>query len=436
VRYQARAARLFLLAGLETGHLEELCHSSAGFHVLTADEQLLSQWRPLLTSPVHDPSCKPLPQKHGASLALALAEAPAAAAQSTCTAEPLCVDVETRRPLYAINGLKAAVVNPRADGFIVRAAFEGRQMLFLVPRLLAAGAVNGVSLLPVNSGGMATPFSAPCCHVRFEQSAGWMIGPPAAGQTLLSRVEQDLAFDHGVMRAGVIRSVLYKAVTLIRENHDRRPGSALSERALADAALDGAAASVLVMRLARALDLAGEDSQEAVFAAVMRPLLSYWLPHVLGQIVDCAIACTDSRSNLLPGSLFSRAAALRTHHCLAGRHPGLLVLEAVEIIRQKPQLFADMITALGSEIGTAGTRTVKVLQVAAEMALSDEGAAFLLVEQLIYAFASASLLTLDCDTVAAAYIESRLGGQWRSTYGMLSPRYHAGFILEALFPAQ
>jgi len=434
VRYQARAVRLFLLAGLESGHLEELCQSSAGFHVLAEDAELFTQWKPLLTSPVHDPSSKPFPQKHGGSLTLAIGEEHAAAASpsSASMAEVIYADLQTRREFYGIAGCKTAVVNPVVDGFIVSAAFEGKQSLFLVPRLLATGKVNSIFLEPVKGAG--TGFSAPCCNVRFQQSAGWMIGIPGTGHGLLARVEQDLAFDHAVMIAGMIRSVLHHAVTYTRQNHDKQPGIALAERALADAALDGAAASVLVLRLARALDLAEKNPQEAAFAAIMRPAIRYWLLHVLGQVIDCAVAVTDSRSPL-PGSLFSRAIGLRMHNFYFDGHANLLVLEVVKVIRQAPDMFRSVVTALGNEIGTAGTRTTEVLRVAADMALSDEGAAFLLVEQLVYAFASANLHALDCDAVATAYIESRLGGQWRSTYGMLSPRYNAGFILEALYPS-
>lgn len=433
VCHQARAVRLFLLAGLESGHLEELCRSSAGFHVLKENADLFSQWKPLITSPVHDPSYRHFLQKHSASLALALGDDDmTAAALPGSLAELMYVDLQTRQDLYRVSGYKPAVVNPVADGFIVSAAFEGRQSMFFVPRLLATGQLNGISLVPVKEGGSG--FAAPCCHVRFEQSAGWMVGLPEMGNSLLTRVKQDLEFDHAVMIAGTIRSVLHHAIIHIRQNRDQQPGMALAERALADAALDGAAASVLVLRLAKAQDLAADDPQEAAFAAIMRPAIRYWLLHILGQIVDCAVSLTGSH-RLFPGSIFSRAQELKTRNACFEGSAARLVLDVVTAIKRMPDLFQAVIAMPGDENGMTDARTAQVLRVAADMALNDEGTAFLLVEQLVYAFASAGLRALDCDAVAAAYIESRLGGQWRSTYGMLSPRYNAGFILEALYPS-
>lgn len=432
VCHQARAARLFLLAGLESGHLEELCQSSAAFHVLSEDYDLAAQWKPLLTSPVHDPSCRPFSQKHSATLTFAVGEDCVSASPFSSAAEAISVEVPSRRELYGISGCKSSVVNPVLDGFIVSAALEGKPSLFFVPRLLATGKVNRVFLVPAKSADAG--FSAPCGHVRFEQSAGWLIGAAGAGQNLLVRVKQDLTFDHAVMLAGMMRSVLHHTVALMRQNAGERAYTVLAERALADAALDVAAASVLVQRLARALDLAQKNRQEAAFAAIMRPAIRYWLVHVSGQVVDCAIAAADC-GGLAPGNLFSRARGLASHNFYFDGHAGHLVLEVIEAVRQMPDLFQQVVTALGEQISTVGARTVQVLNVAADMALSDQGAAFLLVEQLVYACASANLHELDCDSVATAYIESRLGGHWRSSYGTLSPRYNAGFILEALYPS-
>ena len=68
------------------------------------------------------------------------------------------------------------------------------------------------------------------------------------------------------------------------------------------------------------------------------------------------------------------------------------------------------------------------------MAASDIGAGRLFVEQMAYAGAAAALKQMDMDHVTAGYVESRLGGQWRSSYGMLSARHHAGHILDTLYP--
>ncbi|RCL04083.1 MAG: putative acyl-CoA dehydrogenase [Candidatus Tokpelaia sp. JSC189] len=433
VRHQVRAVRLFLLAGLENGHLEELCSSSAGFHVLKENADLFSQWNPLITDVVHGPSCKHFQQRHSISLALALEENDMNAASLPVSfAELMYVDLQTKHDLYKISGYKLAVINPVADGFIVSAAFEGKLSMFFVPRLLAKGQINSISL--VSAWEEKKNFSVPYCHVRFEQSVGWMIGFPDMGNKLLTRIRQDLEFDHAVIIAGMIRSILHYTVTYMRYNTHQQPAKILAERALADAALDGAAASVLVLRLAKAQDLAANNLQEAAFAAIMRPAIHYWLLHILGQITDYAISLTGSY-NIFLGGIFSRAQELKNRNFSFEGTTLHLVLDIVNTIKQIPDLFQAVIAMPGNENSAIDARTTEILRVVADMVLNkDEGTIFLLVEQLIYAFASVGLRALDCDIVATAYVESRLGGQWRSTYGILGPHYNASFILDALYP--
>jgi putative acyl-CoA dehydrogenase len=56
-----------------------------------------------------------------------------------------------------------------------------------------------------------------------------------------------------------------------------------------------------------------------------------------------------------------------------------------------------------------------------------------LTEQLAIAAAAAELRHMGAGRIADAFADSRLGGQWRSTYGMLDSRHDARLVLEALF---
>jgi hypothetical protein len=65
----------------------------------------------------------------------------------------------------------------------------------------------------------------------------------------------------------------------------------------------------------------------------------------------------------------------------------------------------------------------------------DEGAGRLLTEQLALAAAAAELTRLGAGHVAEAFVETRLGGAWRSTYGMLDARFDARQIVESALSA-
>ena len=69
----------------------------------------------------------------------------------------------------------------------------------------------------------------------------------------------------------------------------------------------------------------------------------------------------------------------------------------------------------------------------AEVAASDEGSARILTEQLALSAAAAELRRIGAGRIADAFIETRLAGQWRTTYGMLDARHDARAIIDTLY---
>jgi hypothetical protein len=70
-----------------------------------------------------------------------------------------------------------------------------------------------------------------------------------------------------------------------------------------------------------------------------------------------------------------------------------------------------------------GRGTIGVLKAAMQVASTDEGSARLLTEQLALSAAAAELRRLGAGRIADAFVETRLAGQWRNTYGMLDSRH-------------
>jgi putative acyl-CoA dehydrogenase len=60
----------------------------------------------------------------------------------------------------------------------------------------------------------------------------------------------------------------------------------------------------------------------------------------------------------------------------------------------------------------------------------------MLTEQMALAASAACLKELGADHIADAFIETRLGGQWRTTYGMIDARHDALGIINALYPQE
>ena len=93
-----------------------------------------------------------------------------------------------------------------------------------------------------------------------------------------------------------------------------------------------------------------------------------------------------------------------------------------------------MLNGLAVDIGRNSGQTIDVLKIAADIALSDEGSARILTEQLALTAAAAEMKRSLPDEIADAFIESRLGRPWRNTYGMMDARYDAGAIIDYMCP--
>ena len=57
------------------------------------------------------------------------------------------------------------------------------------------------------------------------------------------------------------------------------------------------------------------------------------------------------------------------------------------------------------------------------------------IEQLALAAGAAELYRLGAGKIADAFLESRLAGGWRHTYGVLDGRFDARYVLDLLYPA-
>ena len=66
--------------------------------------------------------------------------------------------------------------------------------------------------------------------------------------------------------------------------------------------------------------------------------------------------------------------------------------------------------------------------------LADEGSARILTEQLAMTVAAAALRRRFPSVVADAFLETRLGKPWRTTYGMLDSRFDAKAFVNYLCP--
>ncbi|WP_455478404.1 acyl-CoA dehydrogenase family protein [Bartonella sp. B10] len=434
VRYQARAIRLALSASLETGHLNEIIITSAAIAVLIGDTELFGKWQNVLLSRQYDLSSNPINNKRAASLTCAFDDVEKHEKYSVNfpNIQKVSFDEKMGRDLYRLNVVKTNVINPIVDGYLVSAELDGHLSCFLVPRMRENSTLNGISVrhLIKRSGEFSTPEGV----IDFQGSFGWLLGNAGEGTKVIKDIETMMRFDQSVISAGVLRAALQFGIDFFRQKNPNQSLPPLTERIFADVALDIAASQALVLRLARAFDNAANDRSEAAFARIMTPIIAYHVSQlvvpIIGEIISQLGIESFIESNPLSQMLRDGPARV-----IRNSSANQLVKDAILIAKKAPGLFQKLLEKIATDIGPAGSRAIEIIKSAADMALTNEAAGRFFVEQVAYAAASASLHHVDIEHVANAYMESRLGGQWRSSYGMLIARYNAGHLLNTLYPS-
>lgn len=430
MRHQVRGARFYLTAGLECGHLCPITMTSAALAALMANSELFSRWAPLVISRKYDQSNRPFQQKTGVTIGMGMTEKQGGTdvRANTTRAEP------AGNGMWKLTGHKWFMSAPMCDAFLMLAQTGEGLSCFLVPRILDDGKPNALQFqrLKDKLGNRSNASS----EVEVEGALAWIVGEPGSGIRTIMDMVTLTRLDCALGNAGIMRAALAEAVHHTR--HRKVFGKELidqplMQRVLADMSLDVAAATALALRLARSFDEAAENDSEAAFARAMTPVVKYWVCKIAPALVYEAMEC-------LGGNGYVEEATLARHYrevpvnAIWEGSGNVMALDVLRVLKRGPALFDAVIGNIGEHLGPAGRGTVEVLQAALKVANADEGSARILTEQLALAAAAAELKRLGAGQIADAFIESRLAGQWRTTYGMLDARHDARTIVDTLYP--
>ena len=431
VRHQARAARFYLTAELECGHLCPVTMTCASLAALMANAKLFREWAPRVTTRKYDQSQKPPVEKVGLTLGMGMTEKQGGTdvRANTTRAE------RAGSGFYRLTGHKWFMSAPMSDAFLVLAQAPEGLSCFLVPRLLGDGTGNGFRFqrLKDKLGNRSNASS----EVEFVNAFGEMVGEGGAGIRTIMDMVTLTRLDCAVASAALMRAGLAEAVHHCRHrlvSGETLFAQPLMQRVLADMALDVAAASALAFRLARSFDEAAGSRSEAAFARAMTPVVKYWVCKIAPSLLYEAMECLGGNGYVEEGTLARDYREAPVNAIWEGSG-NVMALDVIRVLARGPALFDEVLAGIERDLGGAGNGTVGVLRAAMQVASSDEGAARILTEQLALSAAAAELRRLGAGRIADAFIESRLAGQWRNTYGMLDARHDARLIVDTLYPA-
>jgi putative acyl-CoA dehydrogenase len=267
-----RAARLYTIAGVESGHVCPMTMTHASVAALAAAPNRLKDWLPKIRSRDYDPRFIPFWEKKSVTLGMGMTEKQGGTdvRANTTRAKPGAGDE------YALTGHKWFMSAPMCDAFLVLAQASGGLTCFLVPRFRPDGSLNALHLqrLKDKLGNRSNASS----EVEFVDAFAWRIGEEGRGIRTIINMVQLTRLDCAVASAGLVRMGVSLA------HHHARHRTVFQKKlidqpamhaVLADLALDSEAMTALSLRLAASFDRSPEDPKEAAFARLVTPAAKF-----------------------------------------------------------------------------------------------------------------------------------------------------------------
>jgi putative acyl-CoA dehydrogenase len=409
----ARAARYYMVAQVENGHMCPITMTRASVAALHSAPALAGTVVPKILSRQYDPGFRPWPEKAGMTLGMGMTEKQGGTdvRANTTRAEPAADG-------YRITGHKWFMSAPMCDAFLVLAQASGGLSCFFVPRFRPDGTVNALHFqrLKDKLGNRSNASS----EVEFVDAYAVRIGDEGAGVRTILPMVQLTRLDCAISSAGMMRAGVAQALHHCR--HRSVFGKVLADQpmmraVLADMALEVEAALALVMRLCRSFDLAAADPAEAARARLLTPAVKYWVCKIAPTLIYEAMECLGGNGYVEEGTL-ARLYREAPVNAIWEGSGNVMALDVLRAIGRDAEASRAMVSALAAEAkGLPGVPDTVGLIGKTLTGDTAEGAGRLAVERFAQLAAAAALQESAPPEVAAVFARTRLAGVRSTTYG-------------------
>src|SRR3954463_4585971 len=200
-----RAAKFYMAAQVETGHLCPITMTRAAVGALGSEPDVLARAMPVIASNDYDASFKPWFAKHGMTIGMGMTERQGG------------TDVRSNMTLarrdgdgYRITGHKWFMSAPMCDAFLVLAQAEDGLSCFFMPRFRPDGSVNEIRFqrLKDKLGNRSNASS----EVEFVDAYAVRVGDEGKGIRTIIQMVQLTRQDCAIASAGLMRSGLAHAL--------------------------------------------------------------------------------------------------------------------------------------------------------------------------------------------------------------------------------
>ncbi|MCC8971513.1 isovaleryl-CoA dehydrogenase [Bradyrhizobium brasilense] len=282
-----RAARFYIAAQVETGHLCPITMTRASVAALASQPDILAKTMPVIGTRAYDPTFAPWWTKRGMTLGMGMTEK-----QGGTDVRANMTRAERDGEAWRITGHKWFMSAPMCDAFLVLAQTMNGLSCFFMPRFAPDGMVNAIRFqrLKDKLGNRSNASS----EVEFHGAYAELIGEEGKGIRTIIQMVQLTRQDCAIASAGLMRSGLAHALNHARHRsvfQKHLADQPLMQAVLSDMALHVEASVALVMRLCRAFDRAPADAGEAAYMRLLTPAIKYWTcksaPGFLYEAMEC-----------------------------------------------------------------------------------------------------------------------------------------------------
>ena len=420
----ARAAMFRMLAEVEAGVGCPLSMTYSVIPALRLNPELAAEWEPRFTSTVYDPRLVPASGKAGALSGMAMTEKQGGSDVRANTTEA--------RPVgngeYEITGHKWFCSAPMCDAFLVLAQAPGGLSCFLLPRFTPDGARNRFHLqrLKDKLGNRSNASS----EVEFRAAWARLVGEEGRGVPTILEMVMHTRLDCVIGSAAGMRAGTARAIHHAR--HRRAFGKRLIDQplmrnVLADLAIESEAATVSMMRLARAYD----SEEETPFRRLATAILKYWICKRAPVHAAEALECLGGNGYVEEWGMarLYRESPLNSIWEGSGNVQCLDVLRAIQ---KSPDSLAVLFQEIHEARGADHRLDLYMNELRTDLERTEdlETRARRLVERLALALQASLLLRHAPADVADAFCASRLAGEGGRAFGTLPAGTDFGRILE------
>ena len=430
--HAARAAGFYVWSQVEGGHGCPVSMTYAAIPALRKQPALAAEWEPLATTLEYDPGLRPRATKRGVLFGMAMTEKQGGSDVRANTTRA----TRTAGGEYQLTGHKWFCSAPMCDAFLVLAQAPGGMSCFFLPRVLPDGTRNEfhIQRLKDKLGNRSNASS----ESELDGAVAWMVGEEGNGVRTIIEMVNHTRLDCIIGSASLMRQAVAQATH--HAAHRSAFGRLLIDQplmtnVLADLAVESEATTVLMMRLAGALDR-GADTREAHFRRLALAVSKYWTCKRAIPVVAEALECLGGNGyveeSIMPR--LYREAPLNSIWEGSGNVNALDVLRAIE---REP----ESVTAFMSEVEEARgsdsrlDRSIAELKKQLSNGAAVEAGARRLVERLAVTLEGSLLVRYGDPAVADAFCASRLGGDWGHSFGTLPPGLHAASIVQRHLPS-